>query len=226
MSDSVQPHRWQPIRLRCPWDSPGKNTGVGCHFLLQCRKVKSESEVSQSHLTLSDPMDFSPPGSSVHGIFQARVLEWGAVDFSGLIAQSCSIFCHPMDCSPAGSVHGDSPGENTGKGCHTLLQGIFPTQGLNPGFPYRRQILYHLSHRESPLSSCLLFENWYGQLLGKPEFLFLFPSSEHIAKWSAFPFSCFSRTLVCHSIILLSPHHPRWSWGAHCLNLLLFLNGV
>ena len=65
-----------------PWDSPGKNTGVGCHFLLQCMKVKSESEVAQWHLTLSDPMDCSPPGSSVHGIFQARVLEWGAIAFS------------------------------------------------------------------------------------------------------------------------------------------------
>ena len=65
-----------------PWDSPGKNTGVGCHFLLQCMKVKSESEVSQSSPTLSDPMDCSPPGSSVYGIFQARVLEWGAIAFS------------------------------------------------------------------------------------------------------------------------------------------------
>ena len=59
-----------------PWDSPGKNTGVGCHFLFQCMKVKSESEVTQSYPTLSDPMDCSLPGSSVHGIFQARVLEW------------------------------------------------------------------------------------------------------------------------------------------------------
>ena len=65
-----------------PWDSPGKNTGVGCHFLLQCRKLKSESEVAQSCLTLSDPMDCSPPSSSVHGTFQARVLEWGAIAFS------------------------------------------------------------------------------------------------------------------------------------------------
>ena len=66
-----------------PWDSPGKNTGVSCHFLLQCMKVKSESEVDQSCPTLSDPMDCSPPGSSIHGIFQARVLEWGAIAFSG-----------------------------------------------------------------------------------------------------------------------------------------------
>jgi len=71
-----------PPRLPHPWDSPGKNTGVGCHFLLQCMKVKSESEVAQSCLTLCDPMDCSLPGSSVHGILQARVLEWGAIAFS------------------------------------------------------------------------------------------------------------------------------------------------
>ena len=82
MSDSVRPHRRQLNRLLCPWDSPGKNTGVGCHFLLQCMKVKSESEVAQSCPTLSDPMDYSLPGSSVHGIFQAKVLEWGAIAFS------------------------------------------------------------------------------------------------------------------------------------------------
>ena len=82
VSDSVQPHRWQPTRLPCPWDSPGKNTGVGCHFLLQCMKEKSESEVAQSCLTLRDPMVCSLPGSSVHGIFQARVLEWDAIAFS------------------------------------------------------------------------------------------------------------------------------------------------
>ena len=81
-SDSVRPHRRQPTRHPCPWDSPGKNTGVGCHFLLQCMKVKSESEVTQSCLTLRDPIDCSPPGSPVHGIFQARVLEWGAIAFS------------------------------------------------------------------------------------------------------------------------------------------------
>ena len=76
MSDSVRPHRRQPTRLPCPWDSPGKNSGVGCHCLLQCMKVKSESEVAQLYL-LRNPMDCSPPGSTVHGIFQARVLEWG-----------------------------------------------------------------------------------------------------------------------------------------------------
>ena len=82
MSDSVRPQRRQPTRLPRPWDSPGKNTGVGCPFLLQCMKVKSESEVAQLYPTLSDPMDCSLPGSSIHGIFQARVLEWGAIAFS------------------------------------------------------------------------------------------------------------------------------------------------
>ena len=75
-------HRRQPTRLPHPWDSPGKNTGVGCHFLLQCMKVKSENEVAQSCPTLCDPMDCSLTGSSIHGIFQARVLEWGAIAFS------------------------------------------------------------------------------------------------------------------------------------------------
>ena len=80
----VQPHRQQPTRLLCPWDSPGKNTGAGCYFLLQCIKVKSQSEVAQSCLTPSDPTDCSPPGSSIRGIFQARVLEWGAIAFSNI----------------------------------------------------------------------------------------------------------------------------------------------
>ena len=88
MSDSAQPHGQQPIRLPHPWDSPGKNTGAVCHFLLQCMKVKSESEVAQSCPTLSDPVDCSIPGSSVHGIFQARVMEWGAIAFSDILESS------------------------------------------------------------------------------------------------------------------------------------------
>ena len=86
MSDSVRPHRWQPTRLPHPWDSPGKNTGVGCQFCLQCMKVKSESEVTQWCPTLHDPMDC--PGSSVHGILQARGLEWAAIAFSGFSGES------------------------------------------------------------------------------------------------------------------------------------------
>ena len=80
-AELLQLYKWQPSRLHRPWDSPGKDTGVGCHFLLQCMKVESEREVAQSCLTLCNPMDCSLPGSSVHGIFQARVLEW--VAFSG-----------------------------------------------------------------------------------------------------------------------------------------------
>ena len=99
VSDSVRPHRRQPTRLPRPWDSPGKNTGVGCHFLLQCMKVKSESEVAlscptESEVALlcptpSDPIDGSPRGSSVRGIFQASVLEWVAIAFSGWLETIC-----------------------------------------------------------------------------------------------------------------------------------------
>ena len=77
MSDSVRPQRRQPTRLPRPWDSPGKNTGAGRHFLLQCMTVKSESEVAQSCPTLSDPMDCSPPGSSIQGIFRQEY--WSGV---------------------------------------------------------------------------------------------------------------------------------------------------
>ena len=122
-------HRRQPNRLPLPWDSPGKNTGVGCHFLLQCMKMKSESEVTQSCPTLSDPMDCSLPGSSIHGIFQARVLEWGAIAFS--ISTSCCC-CIASVVSDSVRPHRwqltrlprpwDSPGKNTGVGCHFLLQ--------------------------------------------------------------------------------------------------------
>ena len=99
LSDSVQPHSRQPTRLPRPWDSPGKNTGVGCHFLLQCMKMKSESEVTQSCPTLRDPMDCSLPGSSVHGIFQARVLEWVAIAFSVLL---CTLGHHNLSL---GTLH-------------------------------------------------------------------------------------------------------------------------
>ena len=136
----MQPHRRQPARLRRPWDSPGKNTGVCCHFLLQCMKVKSESEVAQSCPTLSDPMDCSLPGSSVHGIFQARVLEWGAIYIQITSYPNVSRLYSPWN----------SPGQNTGLGNISLLQRIFPTQGSNPDLPQCRQILYQLSHKGNP----------------------------------------------------------------------------
>ena len=78
----MRPHRRLPTRLPRPWDYPVKSTGVGFHLLLRCRKVKSESELAQSLPTLSDPLDCSPPGSSIPGIFQARALEWGAIALS------------------------------------------------------------------------------------------------------------------------------------------------
>ena len=82
MSNSVRPRRWEYTRIPRPWDSPDKNTGVGCHFLLQCMKVESESEVAQSCPTLSDPMDCSLPGFSIHGMFQVKVLERVAIGMS------------------------------------------------------------------------------------------------------------------------------------------------
>ena len=119
MSDSVRLHRRQPTRLPRPWDSPGKNTGVGCHFLLQCMKVKSENEVTQSCLTLHNPMDCSLQGSSMHGIFQARVLEWDAIAFSEILLYWLVKYALPRDhwvtallpmfttCSPAFLFSGD-----------------------------------------------------------------------------------------------------------------------
>ena len=125
MSDSVRPHRRQPTRLPCPWDSPGKNTGVSCHFLLQCVKVKSESEITQSCPTLRDPVDCSLPGFSIHGI--SRQEYWSGLPFpspgdlpdpgkitwrrksESEVAQSCLTLSDPMDCSlPGSSIHGIS----------------------------------------------------------------------------------------------------------------------
>ena len=119
----MRPQRQQPTRLPCPWDSPGKNTGVGCHVLLQCMKVKSESEVAQSCPTPSDPMDCSPPGSPVHGILQARVLEWGAI---ACVAQSLpksrSNLCH-CDCGAQTSCY---------LCLHLLLRLSFPAKTAPP----------------------------------------------------------------------------------------------
>ena len=122
-----------------PFDSPGKNPGVGCHFLLQCMKVKSESEVTQSCLTLSDPMDCSLSGSPIHGIFQARVLEWGAIAFSvpsgsirfSLVTQSCPTLCNPMNHSTPGlPVHHQCP-EFTQIHVHQVGDAIQPSHPLS-----------------------------------------------------------------------------------------------
>ena len=103
-----EPHRRQPTRILRPWDSPGKNTGVGYHFLLQCMKVKSQSEVAQSCPTLRNPMDCSLPGSSIYGIFQARVLEWGAIAFSRKRPPNLKIIPSPkynMTFGAGGNLH-------------------------------------------------------------------------------------------------------------------------
>ena len=125
MSDSVWPHRHQPTRLPRPWDSPGKNTGVGCCFFLQCMKVKHESEVAQSCPTLRDPMDCSLPGCSIHGIFQARVLEWGATAFSESVTLVVSI----LGASQVVLVVKNSPA-NAGDAWDA---GFIPSLGRSPG---------------------------------------------------------------------------------------------
>ena len=133
MSDSVRPHRRQPTKLPRSWDSPGKNTGVGCHFLLQCMKVKSESEVAQSRPTLRDPMDCSLPGSSTHGIFQARDTVLGKRYRTGILYRCPT--------------------------CHTHAQHVIYTQvciTMNPGSSFihdpfilihtKQQYSYHLGN--------------------------------------------------------------------------------
>ena len=127
VSDSVRPHRQKPTRLPCPRDSPGKNSGVGCHFLLQRMKVKSEREVPQSCLTLSDPMDCSPPGSSVHGFSRTSLLLlYSIFSFSWSLGVSDCLLClspsHPhlyllhrsSEVLPGHSVRGGSA--RTGRG--------------------------------------------------------------------------------------------------------------
>ena len=113
MSNSVGPHRWQPTRPPCPWDSLGKNTGVGCHFLFQCMKMKSESEVAQLCPTLSDLMDCSLPGSTVHGIFQARRVhakkKWGFPSGASGKESACNV-------GDLGSILGLGRSPEEGKG--------------------------------------------------------------------------------------------------------------
>ena len=120
MSDSVRPQRRQPTRLPRPRDSPGKNTRVGCHFFLQCMKMKSESEVAQSCPTLRDPMDCSLPGSSVHGVFQARLLEWGATAFS---AKHCRFWII--------SSFWDYESTHSNSGTRIAISGLLLLQGLS-----------------------------------------------------------------------------------------------
>ena len=148
MSDSVRPHRQQPTRLPHPWDSPGKNTGVGCHFLLQCLKVRSESEVAQSCPTLRDPMDCSLPGSSIHGIFQARVLEWGAIAFSN--PQYLLPLDYDIQVTPSRKKD-----EETAQLLHSLLDvpGLYPSVNREHSFNQPCKLPLHLSGTQLQLSA-------------------------------------------------------------------------
>ena len=136
----MRPHRRQPIRLLHPWDSPGKNTGVGCHFLLQCMKVDSEREVTQSCPTLRDPMDCSLPGSSIHGSFQARVLEWGAS------ALDCYQVPKTVCCSPISHCLFQRAGGTRRAFCLTALgsiPGLGRSSGEGKGYPPQYSGLEH-----------------------------------------------------------------------------------
>ena len=145
MSDSVRPHRWQPTRLPRPWDSPGKNTGVGCHFLLQRMKVKRESEVAQSCPTLSDPVDCSLPGSSIHGIFQARVLEWGAIAFSALDVNLWSLYIPPKLLNTVALLRGRRSRQVgfIARKCLELMIISYPSLFI---YYYNLPLPHHISH--------------------------------------------------------------------------------
>ena len=131
MSDSLQPHGLHPSRLLCPWNSPDKNTGESCDFLLG--------------IFLTQALNLGPLHCSQSPALQADSLQLSHLigDMLCLVSQSHLTLFNPMDCTPSSfSVHRDSPGKNTGMGCHALLQGIFPTQGRNPGLSHCRWILY------------------------------------------------------------------------------------
>ena len=152
MYDSVRPHRWQPARLPHPWDSPGKNTGVGCHFLLQCMKVKSESEVIQSFPILWEPMDCGLPGSSIHGISQARVLDGMPLPYPTL--NSSDKISNPNNLESLGPLYSFERDDRLRKGSQVSLTlghirvfisfkaikgtqfGLRPLKSGNPSFPH------------------------------------------------------------------------------------------
>ena len=133
MSNSVRPLTRQPTRLRHPWDSPGKNTGVGCHFLLQCMKLKSQSEVAQSCPTLPNPMDCNQPVSSVHGIPQARILEWAAMPSSrGSFPPRYPTYVSCLLRWQAGPLPLAAPGSSAFQSLHIMTHtGFSFTQSVN-----------------------------------------------------------------------------------------------
>ena len=157
MSDSVRPHRQQPTRLHCPWDSPGKNPGVGCHFLLQYMKVKSESEVAQSCPTFCNPMGCSMPGFPVLHYLQ-NLLKLMPIELvaAAKSLQLCPILCHPIDASPPGSpVPGILQARTVEWVAISFSRGSSQPRRLNLGLQHGRHMLYHLSQQRSPLSHVL-----------------------------------------------------------------------
>ena len=183
-------HRRQPTRLPRPWDSPAKNTGVGCHSLLQCMKVKSEREVIQLCPILRDPMDCSPPGSSIHGIFQARVLEWGAIALLRGGKELLSTYC--MTC-PENT--GSSPSQKKYPSLENWITSGLGDDTCHVLYLYYKQTTSPLLLKELELSgyllSCLcetlLLPFWLIKEPGYKHFLSSGPCAPIIIKW---PVSC------------------------------------
>ena len=148
MSDSVQPQRRQPSRLPRPWDSPGKNTGVGCHFLLQCMKVKSESEVAHSCPTLSNPMDCSPPGSCVH----EAVTTVKSVNLfgGGLVSKLCLTLAIPWTVARQAPLSMGFSRQEYWSGLPFPSLGDLPNAGIEPESPALQADSLPLSHLGSP----------------------------------------------------------------------------
>ena len=195
MSDSVQPHRWQSTRLPCPWDSPGKNTGVGCHFLHQCMKVKGKSEVSQSCPTLSQPHGLQPTrllhpwdfpaksaGMGCHCLLQSLwALNWQMLNHYS--QRKCSIsllsaFGYIIMGFPGGSV-GKESACNAGD---TGDMGSIPESGRSPGRWHSNPLQY----------SCLENPMYKRSLVGYS------PQSQRIRRnWAHFHDQCIILFYVC-----------------------------
>ena len=192
MSYSVWPHRWQPTRLPHPWDSPGKNTGVGCHFLLQCMKVKSEREVAQSCPTLKGPMDCSLPGSSVHGILQARVLEWGAISLVEII-NACKVLNMVL------LAHGDNPANASSSSSRNWWRML--RQEVNPPPDFKVRV-FSLKHFGSPCPDFSLMI-YCGQLWP------IWISGKLPSPCSSYPGGFLFHSLDFYSWIICQRHGPR-----------------
>ena len=153
MSNSLWPHGLQLSKLLCPRNFSGKNIGIGCHFLLQA-SFQPRDQTLVSCVSCSGRWIFYHCAT-----WEAPYYSITMVKSESEVAQSCLTLCYPMDCRlPGFSVYGIFPGNSTGLGCYFLLQGIFLTQGSNPGLLHCRQMLYPLSHQVQTLKFLLMFE--------------------------------------------------------------------